>query len=505
MLNATPAPQSESHRYADEPRLLRGSGPDLGPLATAFPYEKRTLIHVLRNQVKQRGDDTRLTFDGSETLTFRQAEEGAHRFALAAWAAGFKQPRVALLLRNQAEFVPAFFGAQIGGGFAAPLNPESRGMLLTGLLDRCQAEILVIRADLLDVLRTVPSLGQVALILVSGHHEDESSVQGVPIQSFNAWYMDHAPTPSSDFPRPDDLAALVFTSGTSGGSKAVMWTHHYQYLSSATISDSLGHTATDVLSTPLQMCHIAGLQNCANSALHVGCTAHLKSTFSASRWWDEIAEDDATFAMLMGPMAGMVLDRVRHAPPHRLGKVYMLPQPARRIEFEQRYRTTVLWQGWGMTEIFPHVPTATRLEGVPADTIGPPPAWVDYGVVDENDRLLAPGQLGQMVYRPLLPNAMASGYYGDPEATNKAFRNFMFHTGDLGYYDQRGLIHFVSRDQDVIRRQGENVSAAEWEQVVQEYPTIADAAAYAVPAALGEHEVKLDVIARTEGDLVLQP
>jgi crotonobetaine/carnitine-CoA ligase len=263
----------------------------------------------------------------------------------------------------------------------------------------------------------------------------------------------------------------------------------------------LGHTPDDVLSTPLQMCHIAGLQVFAGSALHVGCTAHLKSSFSARNWWREIAADGATFAMLMGPMAAMILDSVPEAPDHRLSHVYVLPQPLGRVEFERRYGTTVIWQGWGMTEIFPHLPRKERIEDVPADTIGPAPAWVDHGVVDEYDRMLAPGELGELVYRPLVPDAMARGYFGDPETTNRAFRNFMFHTGDLGYYDTEGRVHFVMRNQDGIRRRGENISAVELENVALGHPSVTDAAAYAVPAELGEQEVKLDLVVRDDTDL----
>lgn len=482
------------HRYADEPRLLRGTGPDLGPLARAFPYHQRTLLHVLDRQVEQRGDQDWLVFDGVHRLTYRHAQQAAYRFATAAVDNGFAQPRVALLLRNQLEFIPAFLGAQAAGGFAAPLNPESRGPLLSTLLERCDAQILVVREDLLEVVRNAPSLSGVQLVLVCGARAPESHVHGVPMKSFDDWFAQYPPELSGKLPKPSDLAALVFTSGTSGGSKAAMWSHHYQYLSSAVVSDSLAHTPEDVLSTPLQMCHIAGLQNFANSALHVGCTAHLKSAFSVSHWWEEIASDQATFAMLMGPMATMILDRVPAAPAHHLRYVYILPRPARRREFEQRYHTTVLWQGWGMTEIFPHVPAKARLEGIPDDTIGPAPSWVDFGVVDEDDRLLAPGELGEMVYRPLIPNAMADGYYGAPEATGRAFRNFMFHTGDLGYYDEQYNIHFVMRNQDAIRRRGENISAVELEQIAREHPDVTDAAAYAVPAELGEHEVKLDVV-----------
>jgi crotonobetaine/carnitine-CoA ligase len=452
------------------------------------------MLHVLAGQVAGRPDQDWLVFDGRDRLTFRQGQQRAYQFATAAQAAGFPSPRVALLLRNQHEFIPAFFGAQAAGGFSVPLNPELRGPLLETLLARCGAQILVVREDLVGVLRAAPSLAQVGLVLVCGEVPPEEAVHGVPLRSFERWLDGHAATPPPSLPKPSDLAALVFTSGTSGGSKAVAWSHHYQYFSSSTICESLGHGPHDVLSTPLQMCHIAGLQVFANSALHAGCTAHMKSSFSAARWWDEIAADKATFAMLMGQMVEMILTRVPAAPPHQLDNVYILPQPARRAEFEDRYGTKVIWQGWGMTEIFPHVPSKVRLEGVGDDTIGPPPSWVDFGVVDDDDRMLGPGELGQLAYRPLIPYAMASGYYGDTAATSAAFRNFMFHTGDLGYYDESGYMHFVMRNQDAIRRRGENVSAVELENIARRHPRVGDAAAYAVPSPIGEHEVKLDVL-----------
>ncbi|NMI01113.1 AMP-binding protein [Pseudonocardia acidicola] len=492
-----------ARRLASEPGLLRGTGPGFGPLARRFPYEQRTLLHVLAARAEERPEKDWLVFDGGaderDRLTFRGAQEQAYRFAAALRDTGFTT--TALLLRNQREFMPAFLGTQAAGGVAAPLNPELRGPLLATVLGRCGAQVLVVRADLLDALAGAPSLAGVRLVLVCGDTAGRASVHGVSVVALDEWCAGRGTDPPAALPGPSDLATLVFTSGTSGGSKAAMWPHHYLYLSSAAVSDSLGHTQDDVLSTPLQMCHIAGLQVFAGSALQVGCTAHLKSRFSVQTWWEEIAADGATFAMLMGQMAAMILDAVPAAPEHRLGHVYILPQPAGREEFERRYGTTVIWQGWGMTEIFPHVPSKHRIEDVPADTIGPAPSWVDYGVVDEHDRLLAPGELGEMVYRPLVPDSMARGYYGDPEATNRAFRNFMFHTGDLGYYDELGRVHFVMRNQDAIRRRGENISAVELENVTRGHPDVLDAAAYAVPSELGEHEVKLDVLTRDSLDL----
>jgi crotonobetaine/carnitine-CoA ligase len=473
---------------------MRGTGPDLGPLAKRLPPEERTLLHLLDLQVSARPDQAWLVFDGRDRLTFGEAREAARCFASALRAESLERANVALLLRNQREFMPAFLGTQLAHGVSVPLNPELRGPLLQRALGKCKARVLVIRDELMDRLTELDGIGDVRLVLVCGENDvAEGTIHGCRVAPFDSWLGASEPTAPAQLPTPSDVAALVFTSGTSGGSKAAIWSHHYLHLSSACVSDALGHTDADVLSSPLQMCHIAGLQNFANSALQVGCTAHLKSRFSATRYWEEASADGATFSMVMGQMAAMILREVPAAPPHGLARVYILPRPPEREEFERRYGTTVLWQGWGMTEIFPHPPDREPLRGVSDDTIGPPPAWVDFGVVDEHDRLVGPGTLGELVYRPLMPYGMASGYFDEPAATAQAFRNFMFHTGDLGYYDEKGRIHFVMRNQDAIRRRGENVSAVELEAVALRHPAVRDAA-FAVPAPMGEHEIKLDVV-----------
>jgi crotonobetaine/carnitine-CoA ligase len=478
--------------------LLRGDGPSLGPYATRWPDAERTLLRVLDLQSEERADHTWLVVDGVDRLTFAEARRQTHAVAHALVADDLAGEHVALFLRNHIAFMPVLLGAMAAGGVAVPLNPELRGPLLTRMLERCGARVLVADARLVDRLVELDSLAGVDLVALTGEVDgsvrDALSALGARVVDLAEW---SAAAPAGTLPPYPDSSApalLMFTSGTSGGSKAAVWSHHYLYLGGACISDSMRHTRDSVLSTPLSLCHIAGLQNFAASALHAGCTAHLKSQFSASRYWSEIAADGATFSMLMGPMAAMILAATPDAPPHRLERLYILPQPAQREEFERRYRTTVVWQGWGMTEIFPHTPAYDRLENVPADTIGPAPSWVDWGVVDEHDRLLGPGELGELVYRPLFPGGMADGYYGDAEATARAMRHFMFHTGDIGYYDEVGYMHFVMRNQDAIRRRGENVSAVELEAVALDHPRIVEAAAYAVPSPLGEHDVKLDVV-----------
>jgi crotonobetaine/carnitine-CoA ligase len=180
-----------------------------------------------------------------------------------------------------------------------------------------------------------------------------------------------------------------------------------------------------------------------------------------------------------------------------MSTMFCVPPPPGKEVFEERFRVRLLWQGYGMTEIYPMPMRTEMLEG-PPDTIGHPVTWMDYGVVDEHDHLLGPGEPGQLVFRPLIPNAMAKGYYKDPEATALAFRNFMFHTGDLASYDEDGCLHYRGRMQERIRRRGENISALELELVTLRHPQVLEAAAFAVPGEFGEDDVKLDVVAQGE-------
>jgi carnitine-CoA ligase len=123
---------------------------------------------------------------------------------------------------------------------------------------------------------------------------------------------------------------------------------------------------------------------------------------------------------------------------------------------------------------------------------------IEARVVDEHDCEVAPGETGELILRSDRPWAMNHGYYKNPEATAKAWRNGWFHTGDGFRYDEDGFFYFVDRIKDAIRRRGENISSFEVENEVSAHPLVAEAAAIPVPSELGEDEVMV-VVAPTEG------
>lgn len=480
--------------------LLRGQGVEFGPYTLRYPPRERVMLRVLADRAADRPDKDWLVFDGRDRLAFGEAWRLVCRIGHALDRDAGPRAHVGLLLRNQVEFLPAFYGAQVRGGVAVPFNAEARGPLLQQVIEHSDVEVVVVRADLLDRLEGLRSLGGVRLLVVVGEGDIPERVGGARTVRWDDWLAGVADGHAWPFPGHDEPALIQYTSGTTAQPKGAVYPHAFLFLYSSTPSDSQERTEDDVLTAPLPLYHVAALHMIANSSLHAGCTGHLKSRFSASQYWQQCAEDGATWAILLGPMATMIMKMTPDpVPAHRVTRCFCPPPPPGHEEFERRFAPVkLIWWGYGMTEVYPLPMIDPDLQDrtLPMDTVGMPATWFDYGVVDEHDELLPPGEVGELVFRPRIPNAMVREYYKDPRRTVEAFRNLMFHTGDLACYDEGGLLHFRSRKQDRIRRRGENVSAPELEWVAMTHEHVVDAAAYGVPSELGEEDVKLDLVLR---------
>jgi carnitine-CoA ligase len=478
--------------------MLQGQGPGLGPLATRFPQPQRTLLHVLRAQAQTHADRIWLRFDGRPGISFGQVQAESNQVAAALLDGLGPGAHVALMLRNQEEFFPALFGAMAARGVVVPVNADSRGQMLEDVIGRCDARALIVRVDLLERLAELTSLGAVELVVAVGDGDLPERIHDRPVRRYADWISNAPATSPAELPDSSEVALLQFTSGTTGNSKGVVCPHHFLYLYSATIADRMGHTPDDVLFSSMPLYHAAAFHLIANAALHVGCEAQLRSRFSASRFWEQVAEAGATHTVILGPMAEIIYKTVPEAPPHKITLIYCPPYPPNGDAFAERFKVKLVWQGFGMTEIYTNTYFDHEPDAAPKNSLGHPFSWMEYGVVDDHDRLLPPGEVGEMVFRPRLTDAMTSGYYKAPEATARAFRNFMFHTGDLGVVAQDGSLLYLGRMGNRIRRRGENISADELEAVTAGHDAVVEVAAYAVPGEFGEDDVKLDVVVRDE-------
>ena len=393
-----------------------------------------------------------------------------------ACAVGLAQPRVvqgdrvAILLGNRPETIFVWFAANRLGAIAAMLNPAHKPAELTGLFRLMTPRVVV----------------------VDEHHALAESADALRVLVSPAALRESGAPPRA-IVKPDDVCVLIATSGTTGAPKAVMQTHRTYTLTAEAFPSWVGLSSSDRLLATLPYSHINAQAYSTMGALASGSLA-ISRRFSASRFWSEARALGATQFNSVGAMIHILLrtDAASSEREHSVRSCYAalaLPEALHR-GFEERFgvRLTV---GYGMSEttfgtVWP--------VGVPEryGTMGrlrqhPRLGEVNRGrVVREDGTDASDGEVGELWLSN--PGTMA-GYWNDPVQTASALADGWLHTGDLVRRDADGWFAFVSRKRDVIRRRGENVTAAEIEGVLAAFPGIREVAVIGVPSELGEEDI----------------
>ncbi len=237
-------------------------------------------------------------------------------------------------------------------------------------------------------------------------------------------------------------------------------------------------------------------------ALIAGLPVALDPRFSVGEFWDRTRFYGATHIFTLGAMH-IFLWQAPERPDDRDNPVRVasaIPMPEWLLEpFRQRFGIEVVTQGYGQSEAFTilyRVDDGSR-QWKP-NSAGVPAEGFEVKLLDDDDREVPVGEVGEFCLRPAEPNTIFNGYFGDPEATLAAFRNLWYHTGDLGRRDADGEFFFVDRKADYIRYKGRNVSSFDVEAAVGAHPAVLRCAAYGVPRPEldWEAEIKVDIVLR---------
>jgi carnitine-CoA ligase len=437
-----------------------------------------------------------------QTVTFSEANRRADTAANGYQALGVgRGDRVLVMLGNRPAWIEAWLGLAKLGALEVPVNTALRGRSLIHQCNDSQAGTLVLdRAFLPSLADVVGELTEIRRLIL---YEDQLSGPPIPVDP-RLGHLEIIPfdalTAGSDHPvtlalEPRDLAAIMYTSGTTGPSKGVLcpWGHVYSNSNSNVEADALDGSGTLLLHLPLF--HIGGQWFGMAGCIIAGATLALGREFHASTFWQEARDKGATAALLIGSMANFLLQQ----PPspadrdHGIKRIVCTPAPTRFEEFERRFGVK-LSVSYGLTEA--STPIGSSGPDLPGMCGIARSAEFDLVVADDNDVPVPDGQVGELLVRPILPWTVMAGYWRRPEETELTWRNLWLHTGDLFRCDADGRYTFVDRADDVIRRRGENVSATELEAEALAHPLVAEAAAVAVPAEQGEDEIKLCLRAR---------
>jgi crotonobetaine/carnitine-CoA ligase len=457
-----------------------------------------TLAQALVQRADQSGDRVLLRM-GAEQFTAADTHARALRVAHALRALGDGPgDRVAVFAPNMPETFFSWLGCAMLGGVEVPINVDARGAFLRYVHDDAAPAVLI--GDEERLRRAGAELERFdGRAVVVGPHEPEAfGVVGRPLVMSEL--VDAAPEDELRGPAPSDLATIMYTSGTTGPSKGVMIAHAYfpHWGRGLVEPAALGPGDTHYCAQPLF--HIDPRHG-FTAALMGGAAFALGTRFSASRFWDEIRASDANRFQFIGTMMWMLYKQPERADdaeqPATIGLGSAIPVEIHEA-FERRFGTRV-FESYGMTEV--GMLSYQRAGWRKIGTVGQAAPGVEMRIVDEHDRPLPPDEVGEAVFRPEEPYVTALGYWRKPEATVEAWRNLWFHTGDLMSVDAAGHFTYCGRSKDSVRRRGENVSCWEVEQAFMNHEAVLEAAAFGVASEVGEDEVAILVVVKSDRDV----
>jgi crotonobetaine/carnitine-CoA ligase len=462
----------------------------------------RTIPTFLRTKAERNGDRAAIRF-GDESVSYEQLHADAARLAGGLLELGVRPgENVAILMGNSIDFPRVWFGINLAGAVEVPVNTEYRRDGLSYILNHSEARILIVDAVLLPrVIEVSSGLEHLETVLVRGDSDPAPELDTRPLDTvLESSSPDVAALPRV---RPGDLAAIMYTSGTTGPPKGVMLPHGSPI---AWAEETIGHFALRPGETHyccFPMFHTLAQYFATMPALGNDGTLALGQRFSVSRFWSDIRRYGAASANMMGSTVPLLFgaDPRPDDADNPLRIAFGAPAPpALMPDFERRFGLQFV-EIYGSSES--NVVIWNPLDDNRHGTCGRLGESFDVRLVDEDDLDVPDGEPGEIVTRPHEPYSMTLGYFRNPEATVAAFRNCWFHTGDLGRRDADGYYSFVDRMKDSIRRRGENISSWEVETVISRWPAVAESAAFGVPSELSEEEVMVVVVPRGVNEIDL--
>jgi acyl-CoA synthetase (AMP-forming)/AMP-acid ligase II len=452
------------------------------------------LGHLLEQWVAQAPEKLFLFSEADgRRFTFGQFDAAVNRSARMLAGAGVRKDEVvSLLMPNSAEYIIAYFACWKLGALAGPVNSLLRAHELGYVISDSEAKALLVHSDFLPSIDPIRKENPQLQVLIFDD-EARATREVSPAQE--------APPSSAALPIPqinrDDNAIIIYTSGTTGKPKGCLLTHGNVIANARQISEWLNFTEQDRLLTVMPLFHMNAVSVTTMSALYAGASTVISPRFSASRFWPIVSNYQITSFGSVATMLSMLLSAYPEGVPEglktdqlRFAMCGSAPVPAEVLKrFEETFHCLVV-EGYGLSE------STCRSTFNPPDQRRRPgscglPIGNEMKVVDEEDREVANGKLGEIVLRG---ENILKGYYKNAAATETAFRSGWFHTGDIGYRDADGFYYIVDRKSDMIIRGGENIYPREIDEVLYQHPAVAAAAALGAPDQLYGEEVAAFIV-----------
>jgi carnitine-CoA ligase len=460
-----------------------------------------SLAHVLRSRAAERPDATFLiTPEEGREWTYAETLASAESVCGGLVAAGAEAgDRVLIMAFNSSQLVRTWLGTAVGGLVEVAINTAYEGEFLRHQVVTVSPRWAVI--DDVNAARFV-AIAEHARgiehfwVIDTGHRQVAIELLQANGWSASAWEeLESAERLALPTPAPQSLASIFFTSGTTGPSKGVAMPHAQMYFFGDEVVSLTKLTNADTYLTVTPLFHGNAQFMAAYPALIAGARLVVRSKFSASRWVDQLRENQITVTNLIGVMMDFTWKQPERSDDadNPLRAVFAAPTASSIVDgFQKRFGIEAFVEVFGLTETSAPI-LSPYGERRPDGAAGLQASdFFDIRLVDpDTDEEVAVGQVGELVVRPIHPWTCSLGYYAMPEKTLEVWRNLWFHTGDALRRDDEGWYYFVDRYKDALRRRGENISSYEVEAAILANPAVVECAVIGVAAEVeaGEDEV----------------
>ena len=437
--------------------------------------------------------------DGALRLSYAELDARSSRFGHYLVQTIGSGRQVGMLCTNSADMVVAYNGVHKSGNVWVPVNVKLDVATIEYILGHAQVSAVVVD----EALLAEPALGAMLarlglpLVLTQCKADSVGAAGAITLAQAEAGHSDALPELAIDDAQP---ALLMYTSGTTGAPKGVVHSHRSVACAVVGNASAFGYSENEVCSGLLPLFHCA--QHALAATAHAtGACLVLSRTFVPDEIRALVLRERFTqFVGLPMMYAALLADPAWRCDSLRLCIYAMAPIPKPLIAQIAERMSSHVMLATGQTEIYPATMTFSplRYPGLDANYWGQSVIHCETAVMDDEGRLLGPGQVGEIVHRG--GNVML-GYFKDEAATAQAQRFGWHHTGDLGMWGDAGQMMFVDRKKDMIKTGGENVASVKVEAAVLAHPGVAGAAVLGLPHPRWSEAVCAFVVKKPGADL----
>lgn len=414
-----------------------------------------------------------------------------------------KGDKVTIHLPNCSEYLQVWFALLKLGAVSVHSNTNHTVREVNYTVDNSNSEAVITSPAYADLVADACE-GTAVSTTVYGRLNEDDDVNGVRLDEIIAGADPDLPEVDIDS---DDIAQIIFTSGTTSDPKGVLHTHANLLYSGERASKHTALRPDDRMLTALPVFHVNAQSISVLASLTVGAELVLVEEFRASQYIDQLRRHRATVTSLIGTQVRALLAQPKQGTDddNDLREIFFAINVTdeEKERFEERFGAPLL-NGYGLSETMTIVSMAPIHGDRSWPAIGRPTFDRDVYIVDDDQNSVDTGERGEIAVAGTRGRNIMQGYYEMPEKTEEAFtEDGWLLTGDFGRFDKNGHLYFVDRKKNVIESRGENVSEAEVEGVLENHPKVEEVGVIGVPHDIYGEAVKA-LVKRTDESLTVE-